>query len=175
MIFPLTGMKLLFIALLPGDVMYRFHYRAAAKCYLFALSSLLVLGLSACSAFGPSRASMERMCQAADLSNDSQRSLLLGGYYALRDDKLECAERLTTAAERADPFDAYAKLNMGVVYQRTGRQGQARAAYVDAIRLDSDSSDTKVSELSTDNGSLGLKPGQIARRNLASLDGAGRR
>jgi Flp pilus assembly protein TadD len=116
---------------------------------------------------------LQELCKSADLSNTKQRTLLAGGYQAIEKNDLACAERLTNEARRKDPKDAYAALNLGAIYQRTGRIELARNEYKEAIALDSrDSKDSEKSEgatVATLDDAKNKSPGDIAKRNLDRL------
>jgi len=91
---------------------------------------------------------------------------LSGGYEALGKNDLNCAERLTLKAREVDPKDPYAALNLGVIYQKQGKNPMARTQYDEAIRLDG--SDSKKSGESaseaTNERHINRRPGEIAKR-----------
>jgi Flp pilus assembly protein TadD len=116
---------------------------------------------------------LQDLCATKDLSNTKQRALLAGGYHAIEKNDLVCAERLTSEARKQDPKDAYAALNLGAIYQRTGRLLMARAEYEQAIKLDSnagkDASKQEPATVATFDKAKNKTPGDIAQRNLERL------
>jgi tetratricopeptide (TPR) repeat protein len=116
---------------------------------------------------------LQDLCATKDLSSTKQRALLAGGYHAIEKNDLACAERLTTEARKQDPKDAYAALNLGAIYQRTGRLSMARTEYEQAIALDGntgkDTSKSEAATVATLDNAKNKTPGDIAKRNLERL------
>jgi tetratricopeptide (TPR) repeat protein len=133
-----------------------------------------VLFVAACSTGQqPTKQVLQDLCVTKDLSNTAQRALLAGGYHAIEKNDLACAERLTIEARKVDPKDAYAALNLGAIYQRTGRLEMARSEYQQAIDLDEKSSKdggtSESSTIATLDNAKNKTPGDIAKRNLERL------
>jgi tetratricopeptide (TPR) repeat protein len=116
---------------------------------------------------------LQDLCAKNDLSNTKQRTLLAGGYHAIEKNDLVCAERLTAEARRVDPKDPYAALNLGAIYQRTGRIEMARSEYQKTIALEEgDGKSSEKSEgatIATIDHAKNKTPGDIAKRNLERL------
>lgn len=118
----------------------------------------------------PSEADRARaICaQPAQIASLSASVALATGYFALQDANTNCAEAALNQARRLDPKNPYVALNLGVVYQKTGRAAQARAAYQEVIDLDRGTvSDPAVA--ASNPASVNSTPGLIARRNLTNL------
>ena len=130
-----------------------------------------VAALAGCAGPQPSTsASLQALCDQRDLSTINQRQLLAGGYYAIANKNLVCAERLTSKARELDANDPYAALNLGAIYQRTNRHELAKTEYEKAIELDgSANSDAEQAVESTAEEAKNKRPRDIARRNLAML------
>jgi Tfp pilus assembly protein PilF len=136
--------------------------------------AISALTLTACATQQHStQQALQELCNTADLSNTKQRTLLAGGYQAIEKNDLKCAERLTNEARQKDPKDAYAALNLGAIYQRTGRIELARNEYKEAIALDnSEKNDSEKSEgavIATLDQAKNKSPSDIAKRNLDRL------
>jgi thioredoxin-like negative regulator of GroEL len=131
----------------------------------------LAAGCSTNQAPGPQV--LQDLCAKNDLSNTKQRTLLAGGYHAIEKNDLVCAERLTAEARRVDPKDPYAALNLGAIYQRTGRIEMARGEYYKTIALEEgDGRHSEKSEgatIATIDQAKNKTPGEIAKRNLERL------
>lgn len=135
---------------------------------------LLSVGLVACVAPPTDQQAIETLCMSPSTAFEghSQRALLGAGYKAMAADRLECAEKLLTQAQKLDAQDPYATLNLGVLYHRTARLAQARAAYERTMQLDQvqPAQLKENAEVSMDqNRSAKLSAGEIARRNLALI------
>lgn len=100
--------------------------------------------------------------QPARDSLDAER-----GADALAAGQYEAAELALNSALERDPTDAYALLNLGVVYQNTGRQERARQTYAEIIRLDR----AKRAGGAVARRGGGLKPAELARENMLELGG----
>jgi Flp pilus assembly protein TadD len=148
-----------------------------------AISAAAVLAITGCasSTNAPQRA-VNTLCEpAAQLKDYDQRTLLGVGYEAIQQNKLVCAERLLTEANRLDPKDPWTLLNLGVAQQRLGKLDPARLSYQMAGALDPKTSgiEIKAKAISEQKQELsvvasqdtGLKkpPGQIALDNLARM------
>jgi Tfp pilus assembly protein PilF len=113
------------------------------------------------------------LCTTKDLSQVTQRTVLAGGYFALEKNDLPCAERLTLDAREKNLKDAYATLNLGAIYQRTGRITQAKDMYSKTIELDGGNNDqdkAPESHLATNDKQKNKRPTDIAKYNLALLE-----
>jgi tetratricopeptide (TPR) repeat protein len=87
------------------------------------------------------------------------------GFSQIEDGKLVDAESVLTEAVQANPNNAYAALNLGTVYQRTGRFEQARALFEKVIALDAQNKPDKRSKFVDPNKNLR----EIAEDNLRLL------
>ncbi len=134
-------------------------------------SSLLSLAIAGCSSTKTSDESLAQLCAQQDLSKASQRVVLAGGYHALAKKDLVCAERLTLDARQKDLKDPYAALNLGAIYQRSGRIDLARQLYSTVIALEDSkgSSTNEQSHLATQDQQINKRPADIARHNLALI------
>lgn len=119
------------------------------------------------------------VCQTgSSLGDYSQRALLGVGYEALQSGNLSCAERLFAEANRFDPKDPWALLNLGVARHRQGKLDQARLAYqmaaavdpvTSGIQLESQAISTQKQEqavVASRDAALKNSPGEIALENL---------
>lgn len=142
---------------------------------LFAGATIISFLAACASTSNSSDEALAKLCAQQDLSRTSQRVVLAGGYYALEKNDLVCAERLTLDAKQKDLKDAYAWLNLGAIYQRTGRIELARAHYAKAMQLDGgpqgkdQTKGAEVAHIATREQSKGNRPGQIAQFNLSLL------
>ncbi len=75
------------------------------------------------------------------------------------------AEDYLKKALELNPDNPYAVLNMGVVYQNTGRPEEARQMYQKVIEMDSKAN----AEKSNKDWAVGKELADIARRNLGTL------
>jgi Tfp pilus assembly protein PilF len=145
--------------------------RAHSFVSLHSRSVLSVLSLSLLTACASPRSnddSLAQLCAQQDLSKTSQRLVLAGGYYALAKNDLVCAEKLTLDAKTKDPKDPYAWLNLGAIYQRTGRAELAREHYAKTLELDPKNGNQKTesAQIATRDQSRGTRPAEIAQFNL---------
>jgi Tfp pilus assembly protein PilF len=156
----------------PSSRLHSFRLFNRAFSLIAALIATLTLGACATQQKSAQQA-LQELCTTSDLSNTKQRTLLAGGYQAIEKNDLICAERLTNEARQKDPKDAYAALNLGAIYQRTGRIELARIEYKEAIALDGgDNKDSEKSEgatVATLDNAKNKTPGDIAKRNLDRL------
>ena len=100
----------------------------------------------------------------AQLDNDQRLADL--GFAAIAEGNLGLAETYLDAALAINPNNPYALLNLGVVYQHTGRMPAARKLYNKLTVLDP--ADTAVT--ATRERQVGTRLVDIARSNLAQLD-----
>jgi Tfp pilus assembly protein PilF len=134
-------------------------------------AAVTLLAVSACSTT-PKTDTLSKLCATStkDLHQNNQRVLLAGGYYALRENDLACAERLTYAAQEQNPKDSYAALNLGAIYQRTGRIEMAKEQYAKTIKLDSGpAGQSESAQIATIDQAKSQRPGVIARENLVLM------
>ena len=75
------------------------------------------------------------------------------------------AEEYLEKALSVNPYNPYAILNMGVVYQNTGRHDMARQMYQKVIKLESKAS----AERSNKDWAVGDNLAEIAKKNLDTL------
>jgi Flp pilus assembly protein TadD len=132
---------------------------------------LLLSVLSACASITAPADPLTQLCQQSDLSSASQRLVLAGGYHALARANFACAERLSLEARSKDRQDPYAALNLGALYQRTGRPDQARLEYDAVLLLDSSdpSKSIELAHVATREQLRSRRPSEIARHNLALM------
>ncbi len=87
------------------------------------------------------------------------------GYEYLKSREYAQAESYFLRALDADPDNPYALLDLGVVYQNTGRVGKAREMYKKVIDMDAENVPERVTKKEMQGQSLS----DIARRNLSAL------
>ena len=102
---------------------------------------------------------------AAGCASSKTMQLANKGFSHIEKGELAEAERALTESLQEDPNNAYAILNMGTVYQRTGRFDQAREMFDKVIAMNATQNPTKRSKFIED--SLNLK--EIAEVNLRTL------
>ena len=103
--------------------------------------------------------SMSACTIASQSSIDTQH-----GFEALKNKDYATAETDLNAALASDPNNAYAILDLGVVYQNTGRIAQARANYQKVIDLNPTAVATQ-----TTNAQNGASLVDMAKADLAAL------
>ena len=91
--------------------------------------------------------------------------LVLSGYDYIDQGDWSAAERELNSALDVNPDNPYALLNLGVVYENTGRPGDARDMYERVIKSKSNA----VASRSTVDAERGEKLTGIATRNLETL------
>ena len=101
---------------------------------------------------------------AAGCASSDQR-LANKGFSAIEDGRYADAERMLTDAVQQNPDNPYALLNLGTVYQRTGRFEQAREMFDKVIALDALQNPAKRSKFVDPSKNLR----QIAEDNLRTL------
>jgi Flp pilus assembly protein TadD len=140
------------------------------RTLLASCAAASLLAATACSTT-PKADTLSKLCATStkDLHQNSQRVLLAGGYHALRDNDLACAERLTYAAQELNPKDSYAALNLGAIYQRTGRLEMAKEQYAKTIKLDSGPAGQETAQIATADQAKSQRPAVIARENLVLM------
>ncbi len=149
-----------------------FHIRSVLRRWTATLISWLGVSLlGACASTSAPVDPLTQLCQQRDLSSSSQRMVLAGGYHALSRSDLACAERLSLEARAKDMKDPYAALNLGAVYQRTGRLERARQEYDAVLQLDSssDSKSVETAHVATREQLVSRRPAEIARHNLGLM------
>jgi Flp pilus assembly protein TadD len=142
-----------------------------SRFFAAGLATAALASLSACSTT-PKADTLGKLCATStkDLHQNSQRVLLAGGYHALREHDLACAERLTFAAQELNPKDSYAALNLGAIYQRTGRLEMAKAEYAKTIELDvGGEGQSETAQVATVDQAKSHRPSVIARENLVLM------
>ena len=87
------------------------------------------------------------------------------GFEAIEDGQYVAAEKALTQALEANPDNPYALLNIGTVYQRTGRFNQARVMFEKVVALNPDDKPAKRSSFIPDSKTLK----DIAEDNLKTL------
>lgn len=150
-----------------------FARRTLAIVSTALVSSILFTGCASTRSVESNNERLTQLCTKQDLTQESQRTVLAGGYFALEKNDLPCAERLTLDAREKNAKDAYATLNLGAIYQRTGRISQAKDMYSKTIELDGGSKDqdkAPESHLATQDKQKNKRPTDIAKYNLALLD-----
>lgn len=136
------------------------------------LGSLVLIG---CTSFTNDAQSIQSLCGNSDLNFErhSPESLLGAGYKAIQVNRYDCAEKLLLQAQTVSSKNPYVPLNLGVVYQRTGRLDKARAAYAEAIELDSSArgDQVEVAVASTKKAVIDrrMSAGEVARYNLTLM------
>lgn len=104
-------------------------------------------------------------CSGTDENLSQDLRLSDRGFIAMNDGDLLDAEIYLEAALQTNPANPYALLNMGVVYQRTGRIDLARKMYAKVVELDPQD----VALGSNEEALAGAGLADIARANLADL------
>ena len=95
----------------------------------------------------------------------SDQNLANKGFTAIENGHYADAERMLTEAVQQNPENPYALLNLGTVYQRTGRFDQARDLFEKVIAMNAQQNPTKRSKFVEDWKNLK----QIAEDNLKTL------
>ena len=88
------------------------------------------------------------------------------GYKYLEQGRLAEAECCLKQALAANPDNAYAVLNLAVVFHRSGRREEAALMYRRVMGMNPEATAGE----STDAGAVGKTLGQIAQENLAELE-----
>jgi Flp pilus assembly protein TadD len=95
----------------------------------------------------------------------SDRKAASKGFAAIEAGQLAEAESVLTEAVQVNPNNPYAFLNLGTVYQRTGRSDQAREIFERVVALDPNEKPSKRSKFVDESKTLK----QIAEDNLKTL------
>jgi general secretion pathway protein D len=104
---------------------------------------------------------------AGNTYNVSQDTLLADeGYQELIKGNYESAEAILNVALSIDPNNPYALLNLGVLFQNTGRLEEARATYRRLVELNPED----IAADSTSGKFKGKKLVEIAKENLSTLN-----
>ncbi len=137
-----------------------------------ALALTLVLAalmLSGCSVVLPEAAREYKELKAKVFNRGPQapndQRLADLGYKAILENRLGEAETRLNSALAINPHNPYALLNLGVVYQTTGRYAEARKLYRKVIALNPDARAISA----TRKNHVGLGLAEIARANLAQI------
>lgn len=130
----------------------KFQHFQAASIWL-GFFCLCMFGLFGCGA-----GSQSKLTYDMELANQ--------GYEELIKENYEKAEAFYEVALSVNPSNPYALLNMGVIYQNTGRIEQAKTMYQRVIALHSD----QKAVLSTTGNYIGKNLSDIAKMNLQSLE-----
>ena len=103
---------------------------------------------------------------------------LRDAYQSIKDKNYADAEQRLLALKEKLPDEPYVLLNLGVVYQMTGRKDEAIAMYERIVAADQDKQDkqdkqntsgaTTADEKASDR-MIGRSPAEIAKRNLSLL------
>jgi tetratricopeptide (TPR) repeat protein len=121
---------------------------------LFLLCNIFILSLAACGGFGNSSQLPYDMMMANK------------GYEELVQENYDQAEAFFDVARSVNPDNPYVLLNLGVVYQNTGRIDEAKRMYLRVIELNP----TQRVAQSTDTVHHGKTLADIATLNLRALD-----
>ncbi|MSP68275.1 MAG: tetratricopeptide repeat protein [Alphaproteobacteria bacterium] len=150
--------------------MPRPRYRFAPMLVpLLRLAILLPLALGGCGVVVPD---MEEVLTYARRFRDDPPAvpLLDRAYAAMQRGHYADAETYLNAALNVDAANPYAFLNLGVVFEHTGRAAQARDIYRDLVRRKVDD----VIVRATEPGFEGKTVAELARHNLARMEAGGR-
>ncbi len=98
----------------------------------------------------------------------SDENLVNKGYAEIEAGNYSYAEIYLDSALSINPSNPFALLNMAVVYEKTGREDEARALYAALIRQNP----TNIADSAIDDANVGRIITDIARENLAALDRA---
>ncbi len=96
----------------------------------------------------------------------SDENLVNKGYAEIEAGNYSYAEIYLDSALSINPSNPFALLNMAVVYEKTGREDEARALYAALIRQNP----TNIADSAIDDANVGRTITYIARENLAALD-----
>ena len=97
-------------------------------------------------------------------------------YDEIQRGNLAAAERYLEDALETNPRNPYTLLNIGYVFQKTGRYAEARSMYEKVIALPSDKTSRRTKPRNVSEDSLkGLSLLELARHNLAMLPAFGAR
>ena len=96
----------------------------------------------------------------------SDENLVNKGYAEIEAGNYSYAEIYLDSALSINPSNPFALLNMAVVYEKTGREDEARALYAALIRQNP----TNIADSAIDDANVGRTITDIARENLAALD-----
>lgn len=118
------------------------------------LCTIIILSLSACGGLGTSSKIPYDMMMANE------------GYEELINEKFDQAEAFFDVARSVNPSNPYVLINLGVVYQNTGRNEAAKAMYREVIKLNP----SELVESSTDIIYKGKTLTEIAILNLNELE-----
>jgi len=91
--------------------------------------------------------------------------LVESAYQDILDNKFKDAEPKLLDALKENPDNPYAQVNLGVVYQNTGREDKAAAMYEKVIKADPDDRATKASV----DKEVGKPVTEVAKNNLALI------
>jgi Flp pilus assembly protein TadD len=150
-----------------------FTQRIVSTVGIALCSAMLFTGCASTQGIASNNDRLVALCTTQDLRQVAQRTVLAGGYFALEKNDLPCAERLTLDAREKNLKDAYATLNLGAIYQRTGRLSQAKDMYSKTIELDGGNKDqdkAPESHVATNDKQKSKRPTDIAKYNLALLE-----
>jgi Tfp pilus assembly protein PilF len=92
-------------------------------------------------------------------------SLLESGYNHIEEGNWSDAEADLMQVLESDPDNRYAQLNMGVVYENTGRPDEARAMFNQVV----ESGTTEVAARSTESAEEGRMLTEVAEDNLRGM------
>ncbi len=136
---------------------------------LILVVALAAVALAGCSSLLPEAAREYKaikekiLAREPEISNDQRLADL--GYKAITEGRLGEAETRLNSALAINPHNPYALLNLGVVYQSTGRFEEARRLYERVIALNPDARAISA----TRNNHVGLSLTEIARSNLEQV------
>ena len=137
---------------------------------LFSLSLVaciaLALVVSGCAALPDIAKHVKEFTEGEERSND--QVLVDKAYEAMHDGNYAYAEVYLDAAMQVNPSNSFALLNMGIVYEHTAREEEARALYANLIRL----APTNKVMRADDDSWIGKTVTQLAEERLAGLDRA---
>ena len=133
---------------------------------LLLMGGALVIGTADCAEIHEDIVnSFEQVAEEVDSRPDNDLLLADQGFQALSQGNYRDAELYLTTALEANSSNPYALLNMGVVYEKTGRIEQARDMYARVVLINPVATAVE----STDEGLVGATLADIARQNLVSL------
>lgn len=142
----------------------------AGRQLFFSIALVAVVGLAlvagGCAALPDLARSVKEYSPFKPATNDQilvdkAFNEIQGGNYAY-------AEVYLDAALQVNPSHSFALLNLGIVYEKTGRDEEARGIYTNLIRL----APTDIASRSGDDAAIGKTVTQLAEEQLAGLDRA---
>lgn len=139
-------------------------YRQLILSVLAIAALILAFVLSGCSAFPDAADEVKTMVEGEPAPTDAR--LVDKAYGEIEHGNYTSAEVYLDAALEINPNNPFALLNLGFVYEKTGREDEARAIYTTLIRQNP----PHIAERAGRDNDTGRRVVDIAADNLAALD-----